>query len=572
MIERKSDGKDIGSDRMTPAKLLKKIKTQIKKEWEIAFLSAFLIGLAIHLPAMIFDIPNHDGLSSMYFDQNMITSGRWFLTVACGFSSYFTIPWLIGILSLLFLALASAALTELLEFDKTWEIVLGSALLVSFPSLSSTFAYVFTMDGYMMALLLAVLSVLFTKKYRRGFLPGAVCLAFSMGIYQAYLSFAILLCIYCILICLADGKDIKQKIKSCLNYLYMGMLGCGLYFIILQLLLKIQGKELASYQGINSGIGGNAAAQTGILTTIKGMYADFFAFSVKNPVLHNNLFTTVALILLAAATAVVLFQLCKERKWWKNPNFFVIIGLLIVCLPLASNVILLISPEVNYHLLMRYQWVLYPILMLAFCGRYAEICVKMDTDGMHSRETDIPANNKNDNIEIVDQKKQADVSTGRKTMVVVEWCVFCAAFVLAFSYSVTDNIAYSNLQKRYEKTYAYCVRLLDRIEQTEGYYQGIPIAMVGVVGDEQFPLTDITGNVTSGMIGMSGDSLLYTGANYQAFMKNYLGATLNFMTPEEMAPIYYTDEYIAMDSFPGEESTKVVDGILYVRTENVCRE
>ena len=72
-------------------------------------------------------------------------------------------------------------------------------------------------------------------------------------------------------------------------------------------------------------------------------------------------------------------------------------------------------------------------------------------------------------------------------------------------YGITDNIAYSNLQKKYEKTYAYCVRLLDRIEQTEGYYPGIPIAMVGVVGEEQFPSTDLTLPVTSGMIGMNGD-------------------------------------------------------------------
>ena len=72
------------------------------------------------------------------------------------------------------------------------------------------------------------------------------------------------------------------------------------------------------------------------------------------------------------------------------------------------------------------------------------------------------------------------------------------------------------------RSYAYCVRMLDRIEQTEGYYQGIPIAIVGVVGDEQFPVTDITQSVTAGMIGISGDSLLYTSANYQAFFKNYL--------------------------------------------------
>ena len=194
--------------------------------------------------------------------------------------------------------------------------------------------------------------------------------------------------------------------------------------------------------------------------------------------------------------------------------------------------ILILSPDVTYHLLMRYQWVMYPILFLAFLERYGG-----------------------------KEQKAA----------LAEWGVLCAVFVIVFNYAVTDNIAYSNLQKRYEKTYAYCVRLLDRIEQTEGYYQGIPIAMIGVVGDEQFPQTDITGDVTAEMIGISGDSLLYTGANYQEFVKHYLGATLNFLTPEEMGDIYYSEEYIAMDSFPGPDSTKVVDGILYIKTENINR-
>lgn len=517
----------------TPAECFVKLKNGIRKEWKLAFASAFLLGLIIHVPAMILDVPNHDGLASMYFDQNMITSGRWFLTIACGFSSYFTVPWLIGILSLFFLACAGVALTELLELQDTLVIVLSCGLLVSFPALASTFAYVFTMDGYMLALLLAILAVLFTKKYRYGFLAGAVCLAFSMGTYQAYLSFAILLCVYAILMHIMGEGTWKEKIKSCLNYLYMGIAGCGLYLIILHVLLKIQGKQLDTYQGISSIGGGSAADKAGLLGSIGSMYRDFAVFSLKDNILFNNGYSAAAFILLAGITVFVLIRVCLRRKWWKNPFFFVIIGLLIVGLPLATNVIMLISPNLTYHLLMRYQWVVYPILFLAFCDRYG-------------REGRVGA--------------------------AVQWGVVCVVFVLVFNYAVTDNIAYSNLQKRYEKTYAYCLRLLDRIEQTEGYYQGIPIAMVGVVGDDEFPLTDITGKVTSGMIGISGDGLLYTGANYQVFMQNYLGATLNFMTPEEMADIYYSEEYIEMDSFPGPDSTKVVDGVLYVRTENVGRD
>lgn len=523
----------------TPMQKLDKLKRQIKPEWKLAFTASLLIGLLVHMPMLLSDIPNHDGLDSMYFDQNMITSGRWFLTIACGFSSYFTLPWLIGLLGLFFLACTAVALTALLQLTDKIVVVLVSGLLVVFPALTATFAYVFTLDGYMLALFLAVFSVLLTKKYKYGFVGGAVCLACSMGTYQAYLSFAIILCVYMILLLFMEKAAWKDKVKTGARYFYMGALGVVLYFVTLQVLLKIQGKELASYQGINnmSNVAGN-----GFLANIKNLYYDFFAFTAKGNVLFNNIFSGIGLVVLAGLLLVTIILLCKQRKWWKNLDFFVIIGLLVIGLPVATNVILIISPQVTYHMLMRYQWVLYLILAIDFISRYTGQTLKNEMVGRSTKAA------------------------------VIEWGVLFAAAVLIFNYAVTDNIAYSNLQKKYEKTYAYCLRLLDRIEQTEGYYQGIPIAMIGVVGDEQYPITDITGKVTNNIIGMNGDSLLYTGANYQAFMKHYLGATLHFLKQEDVTDIYYSEEYIALDSFPGENSTKVVDGILYVKTENVIRD
>lgn len=519
---------------LSPTEGLQKLKNKIKKEWKLAFVSAVVLGLLIHMPMLLSDIPNHDGLENLYFDLNMITSGRWFLTVACGFSSYFTLPWLIGVLSLLFLGCTAAALAEILELHSSPAIVAVSGLLVAFPALASTFSYMFTVDGYMMALFLSVLSVLWVKKSTWGFLPGAVCLAFSLGIYQAYLPFAVLLCLYSIAMLAFDDITFKEKCKATLHYLYMGLLGSGLYFVILQILLKIQGKELASYQGINSMTNGvadsgaqGAAAFQGLFATIVKMYRDFAAFSIKGNVIFNNIFSIVAVLTLAGAAVCVLAVCICHRKWWKKWNFFAIIVILGFALPVAANIVMLISPEVTYHLLMRYQWVIFLILAVAFVEK-----------------------------------------TGGNT---AKWFSLAAAFILIFNYAVTDNIAYSNLEERYEKTYAYCIRLLDRIEQTEGYYQGIPIAMVGVVGDEQYPLTDISGKVTDAMIGMNGDSLLYKAADYQYFMKYYLGATLNFLPAEEMADIYYSPEYMEMESFPGATSVKVVNGILYIKTENVSR-
>lgn len=489
----------------------------------MAFFSAFVTGLSVHMPIMLRDIPNHDGLASMYFDQNMITSGRWFLTVACGVSSYYTLPWLIGLLAMLYIGITAALLTEFLEVRQSWAAALVGGLLAVFPSLASTFAYVFTMDGYMLAVLLAVLAVLLTQKYRLGFLPGALCLACSLGIYQSYLPFAVLLCLYGVhMIAVSEGA-FREKAKRVLRYVYLGGIGLAAYYGILRLLLLIQGKELASYQGI-SGMG--SAPRAGIGGTVLRMYRDFLAFTLKGNVFMNNPFSWGAMILLGAGCAAVLLYMCLQKKWWKSVWFFVIMAVTAVGLPIAMNLILFVSPDVTYHLLMRYQWVLLPICMVAVVSRHSE------------------------------------------RMPWAAWLGLVCGLVLLFNYGVTDQIAYSNLEKKYEKTYAYCVRLLDRIEQTPGYYQGIPIAMIGVVGDRSYPATDLTEDVTAGMIGIGGDSLLYTGANYQAFIQNYIGATLNILPPESMEEMYYSEAYREMESFPAADSIRIIDGILYIKTEN----
>lgn len=508
------------------AEVWQMIKQHIKKEWKAAFFATFIIGLLIHMPMMLQDIPNHDGLDSMHFDQNMITSGRWFLTMACGISSYFTLPWLIGLLAILYLALTSVALVEILEVRKTSVIILISGLLAGFPAIASTFAYVFTMDGYMMALFLAVLSVVLTKKYKFGFAAGAVCLACSMGIYQAYLPFAVILCIYGILMIAMGNGELKEKILCSLRYLYMGIAGASGYYVILQILLKIQGKELASYQGID---GMGAVERSGIFEILVKMYTDFIAFTLKGNVLVNNMFSLAAVCGLVLVAAVTLIQLMIHRKWWRSIWLYGLLVLLVIGLPIATNIILIVSPDVTYHVLMRYQWVLYPILLMAFSEKYGCMTVK-------------------------DTWK--------------EWGILLTAGILVWNFAVTDNIAYSNLQKKYEKTYAYCVRLLDRMEQTEGYYQGIPIAMIGVVGEESYPVTDISQKATSGLLGMNGDMLLYTGNNYELFMKHFLGATLNILPAESMAEMYYSQAYREMESFPAEDSIRIIDGIMYIKTEN----
>jgi hypothetical protein len=314
----------------------------------------------------------------------------------------------------------------------------------------------------------------------------------------------------------------KNKVKEMLHYLYMGMIGVILYFAVLHILLFLEGKTLASYQGINDMAAG---AKQPLIVMLISIYHDFAAFTVKGNVLYNNIFSGVALLILIVGFLVVCIRkrLVLSWKWWA------VMIILAGFLPLGTNMILLISPNVTYHLLMRYQWILYPILLVAFI-------LKQTADNVPERA-------------------------------LLQWGAFLAAAVLILNYAVTDNIAYSNLSKKYDKTYAYCLRLADRMEQTNGYYTGIPVAMIGVQSKKNYPVTDLTDAVTSNMIGMTGDYLVYTDNNYQAFMKNYLGITINLVSDEKMEQIYKTQEYQALDSFPGNNSMKVVNGVLYIKTE-----
>ncbi len=551
---------------ITVNEAVQKLHKGIGAKGRLAFFSAFIAGILTHLSALTSNFPNHDGLASEYFDQNMITSGRWFLGTACGISSFYSLPWLIGLLSVVYIAVAAMVVRAILNIESPVYIVLASVVLAVFPGLASNFAYVFTMDGYMLGMLLCVLSVWAVDTGKRtGWIAGAILLAFGMGCYQSYVCIAMLLCIFKIAQNLmgaaglteAYGKGAKNSSKktdskgkvfwwnAIFKYAAMGAVGVALYYILLRVLLIIQGKELDTYQGIN---GMSESNGIGLLGTVKLMYGDFFRFTFGK-VFTANIFAATALALLTVVALIAFFK--ASKPFVKKPLFYVVLILALVVLPCVMNAILFISAEVTYHVLMRYQWAFLIVCLVAVADGFLE----KKKNGAEAENSSKPG--------------KADGALSGNLNTVMGWVGALSLVIISLSYIVNDNIAYSNLNKKYEKTYAYCLRLADRIEQTPGYYQGIPVALVGVVGQDSFPKTDITDDVTAGLLGVEGDYLLYKSENYGDFFKHYLGITLNIVSSDEVANFYNEDFYAEMESFPGETSVLLHDGIIYVKTENI---
>lgn len=525
-----------------------------KKEYMYPFLATVIVGFLTHMYLFVNKFPNADAMTNFYFVQNMVTSGRWFLTVVCGISSYYDLNWIIGVLSVFYLAITAVFLAEFFEVKTIAARICIGALLVTFPAVTATFAYLYTADGYMLALLLAVLAAHFTKKYRFGFVAGAVCLALSIGSYQAYLAVTVLLCLLSLIIMCLNNTPVKETWSKAWRYLTMGAGGGVLYYVALKVCLAVQGKELDTYQGINEM--GKLSLQT-LPGMLYDAYYDFAAFTLKGNVLINNGFSLVCVVLLTVVVcATALFCYLKSKaykKWYQTLLLFVFI----IMLPLGANVIYFMSSDVTFHLLMRMQWILFPVFAVVM----SEAWIKREKK-CHASE-----GKTDDNAEQEAAKKKGIKKISPAIM--VSLVAIIAAAGLSYQFMLMDNIAYFNMNERYEKTYAYCLRLIDRIEQTPGYTTGMPVAMIGVVDESKYPSTDITGAVTSGISGTIGDILIYKGEQYAAFMQHYMHFTLNPVVGEQIVEIYNSPEYKEMDSFPAENSIRIVDGIMYIKTEPV---
>lgn len=98
------------------------------------------------------------------------------------------------------------------------------ALIGTYPSVACTFTYMYTADAYMLSMLLATIAVycMVSGDWRKGAL-GSMALGFSMGIYQAYLSFAlVLLCLWMLRLALLKIKTTLKTVVSILGYLALG--------------------------------------------------------------------------------------------------------------------------------------------------------------------------------------------------------------------------------------------------------------------------------------------------------------------------------------------------------------
>lgn len=501
-----------------PEYVFAKIMRSIKKEWIICFVSSLIFGLTAHIFKMTNWIPNWDSLLNYHNDQNTTYLGRCFLEIVCTISSFYDLPWVNTLLSVIYIGVSSAMISEIFGVKKKISLIMMSGLLVSFPTVAATFTYDYTADGYFMALLCACAGVLCVLRKKWGILCAAVLFAFSLGIYQSYITFAIILILWYLLDqLLFHETECRAFFNSVGRFLLSGVLGCVIYWVALKVILVVSGTSLSSYQGIASAFsGGNVSLFQAVKNCIKYYIFYFFDFS-KGWNLFSFLNVLMFLFFIFAGILAV-----KERKLYREIWKLFFSAVCVLVLPFASYALCFIS-YLEYHSLM----------VMCHAMTYVFFVI------LYERNTD----------------------SGITVKVFRQWGIVGLSCGILYNFILADNICYTKLQMAYEESRSMIYRIADRLEQCEQSEKAEKLAIIGKM--EGSGIVSVV--LPPVMTGTTEDTIIWEQEQIVAMLRDYCGLSYEGVTEEEKEQILWKEEYQTMQAWPKESCAKMIDDILVLR-------
>ena len=504
--------------------LIQFYKEKIKKEWEIAFLAAFLGCLLVHIFKFTNTLPNHDSLFNVYADQNVTGSGRWFLQYACGISSYFDLPWMNGLLCAVYLGLTASIVAETLDMKNPVVIVLSSLVLVTTISTTETLFFEFTADGYLLALMMCALAAYLGCKGNRWYhyTIGGMCICLSLAVYQAYLSFAVVLSVcYLVIHMLNEGMDAKAAWNWIgKNIVIYGTAMAG-YFVLWKLILAVTGIPANDYQGISEvGTLRLTMILSGAVESVKNLLLFFLEWNIlEHPI---TLYAVLNILFLLCFVFIVIAAIVKSGIWKKKAVFLTLLVCLIACVPVIS-IWRFLSDGVQYRPMMMHSVSLLYILAIVLFDKWA--CKR--------------------------------TSTAFGLLIAL----------ICFNCSVMANISYFYLDKCYERSNYMGSQMMERIVQVqEEYGEEIEsIAFIGNRAHEVALINSAQGNKIPLLGSVIETDFLYDHTHAYLYMCNTYNLGLPAVSYEDRQALAATDAVRNMDVWPVKDSVKIVDGVLVIK-------
>ena len=443
-------------------------------------------------------------------------------------------PFIVGVLSYGYMVGSVYGVASLLDLKAKTSLFLLAGLMcgsLAFIALDATYSH--TADVYMLALMLNIAAAWLCLRGRRrvpSVLAAVVLLVISTGLYQAYLQvFTALTMVWALLRLLkTDDRAIPEAAARCAQSFLALMLAMALFFVGYYVVMAVTGVEAVSKA---NSIGGmkvlsGAALVDMVKTTWKMPLRQLGRLQGRIAPLARML---TAVVLMTGAAATIFTARRSRVSAWQALGMAV----LALLLPFGMNWICLFCSGA-VHDLMMYAYIVPLLAALA-------------------------ANERAWNLALADEGKQI----GKKTRAAA--CVLpLAVLTLLFDRGIYANQIYLKKDLEYDATLSVMTRVVDRIEQVEGYIPGeTPVEFLGDILRSQLAMTRPAFAHLGSLTGTEENYAITYGDTFWMYLEDVMGYPIKrFRETKNEEQERVTGD---MPCFPDKDSVQMVDGVVFVK-------
>ncbi|MFI3226602.1 MAG: glucosyltransferase domain-containing protein [Clostridia bacterium] len=517
----------------------------IKKDKDLLkliFISTFIIGFFAHGYFFVNHALSHDNLWAFDAHREVamkLENGRFAQILNFMFRGYYAVPWLVGILSLIYIAISIYLVVKLFNIkSKVLIICIPMVLVVNTVVTTNIATFYHEIDAYMLAFLLAVLGVYVMQKHKFGFLLSIVLFILSMGLYQAYVQVAIACSVILCILETLDNIEIKTIIMNGIKRVLTLIASFFSYNFTYNFVLSYSGYDSASRMNKLGGLSNYVSSNIfdDVYQGIMEMY-NFFLNPVSHELFAENIIKYANILFFILAASCLIWLVVKNKLNWLSICMLVV---LVVAFMFGSNVMRHMSIESGGY---RYYW------LLKFSNIFAYIL------GFIVIERSL-------NYKVKFKLKEFNLN-------------FVKIVVIVLVTNITmQNIVYSN-QVYYKKVLNYdsvletMSRIVDDLEDLEGYKIGETEVLFthAMLNSSLYSSRNMMPYLANNWYLVNG--VISFGISYVEYFQNVLmyPMQLHELTTsgsiQERIEAY--PELIDMPTYPNKGSIQMVDGVVLVK-------
>ena len=543
----------------------------------LSFAAVFFFGLCAHAYGLLRAGFSHDMLNAL-----VVTPVETFWKMQLGrpgivlyrrvVRGLVAAPWMLGLLSFLWLSLACFLTAKLFRFRSLWFVILtGGILAANLSTIAMTAAYLYEMDADCFALLLGVCAVLLWDRYRwPGTLVGALLIMLCTSIYESMLSVPITLIMLLSMTALLRGVAFRDVLYKGLRGIAMLALGGLLYWLVIRLMYAVTGisPALGNYNNLGQ------AAGFSVLWRIGHTYRTWFwAF-------WNASKSHIEPLVLALNVLLPLTALLPLLRWFLKKTGGTAEGsparrdsgsgsglpekvlflILLLLLPLGMNTAQLVF-LMDAHDLMKYAfWLFYLFCLLP---------VFLDAEQTSAAEAPPCGKEGSGSAPSAAGASPAPSKAWQRSRLLRSVAAVLVLLILASNIQ-TANVVYTRKNLEQNAALSLMTRVLAMLDTQPDYRSGeTPLVLVGVSDELQKQLPgfeatyDITGCEAANPIEKSLTAYNYN--TYAAYFRYILNNPAVMADSGTWNNLHKDPRVLAMPGFPAEGCMQMIDDVFVIK-------